>query len=75
MVSAPACCTIQTKIDFNSFDFNTIVKLDYFDQKILGILSRKHNPVTLNELVSACGFARSTVLIQSRAPWLRTACF
>ena len=39
------------------------MKLDYFDQKILGILSRKHNPVTLNELVSACGFARSTVLI------------
>jgi predicted ArsR family transcriptional regulator len=37
--------------------------LDYFDQKILNILGRKHNPVTLNELVSACGFARYTVLI------------
>jgi len=39
------------------------VHLDYFDQKILDVLSRNHKPVTLNELVSICGFARSTVLI------------
>lgn len=37
--------------------------MDYFDQKILDVLIGKHKPITLNELVSACGFARSTVLI------------
>ena len=37
--------------------------LDYFDQKILDSLSRNHKTVTLKELVSLCGFARSTVLI------------
>lgn len=39
------------------------MQLDYFDQKILDVLMRKHNPISLNELVSVCGFARSTVLI------------
>jgi len=39
------------------------LRLDYFDQKILDVLCRKHKPVTLNELVSISGFARSTVLI------------
>jgi predicted transcriptional regulator len=39
------------------------VRLDYFDQKILDVLSRNHKAITLNELVSICGFARSTVLI------------
>jgi hypothetical protein len=39
------------------------VSLDYFDQKILDILIQKHTPITLDELVDACGFARSTVLI------------
>jgi predicted transcriptional regulator len=38
------------------------VRLDCFDEKI-DVLSRNRKPVTLNELVSVCGFARSTVLI------------
>jgi DNA-binding IclR family transcriptional regulator len=37
--------------------------LDFFDRKILDILSRKHEPMTLGELVSDLGFARSTVII------------
>ena len=37
--------------------------MDYFDQKIFDVLSRRDKPVTVNELVSICGFARSTVLI------------
>ena len=37
--------------------------LDFFDRKILDVLSRNHEPMTLTELVRSSGFARSTVLI------------
>jgi predicted transcriptional regulator len=37
--------------------------LDFFDRKILDVLSRKHESVTLAELVGDSGFARSTVII------------
>ena len=37
--------------------------LDFFDRKILDVLSRKREPVTLAELVGDSGFARSTVII------------
>jgi predicted ArsR family transcriptional regulator len=37
--------------------------LDFFDRKILDVLSRKHEPMTLAELVGDSGFARSTVII------------
>jgi hypothetical protein len=37
--------------------------LDFFDRKILDVLSRKHESVTIAELVGDSGFARSTVII------------
>ena len=37
--------------------------LDFFDEKILGVLRRKGGPMTLAELVRDSGFARSTVII------------
>lgn len=37
--------------------------LDFFDRKILGVLSRKGEPLTLAELVRDSGFAHSTVII------------
>ena len=37
--------------------------LDFFDEKILDVLARKHEPMTLAELVRDSGFARSTVII------------
>jgi predicted transcriptional regulator len=39
------------------------VHLDFFDRKILDVLSRNHEPMTLAELVNDSGFARSTVII------------
>jgi len=61
--SAPACCIIQTKIDFNRFSFFLGMYLDFFDRKILDVLTRKDGPLTLAELVRDSGFARSTVII------------
>jgi len=61
--SAPACCIIQTKIDFNGFSFFLGMYLDFFDRKILGVLTRKDEPLTLAELVRDSGFARSTVIV------------
>jgi predicted transcriptional regulator len=37
--------------------------LDFFDRKILDVLTRKDEPLTLAELVRDSGFARSTVII------------
>ena len=37
--------------------------LDFFDRKILDVLTRKGEPLTLTELVRDSGFARSTVII------------
>jgi predicted transcriptional regulator len=37
--------------------------LDFFDRKILDVLSRKGEPLTLAGLVRDSGFARSTVII------------
>ena len=37
--------------------------LDFFDRKILGVLTRKGEPLTLAELVRDSGFARSTVIV------------
>lgn len=37
--------------------------LDFFDRRILDVLSRNHEPMTLTELVRGSGFARSTVII------------
>jgi hypothetical protein len=37
--------------------------LDFFDEKILDVLTRKGGPMTLAELVRISGFARSTVII------------
>ena len=37
--------------------------LDFFDRKILDVLSRSHEPMALAELVGDSGFARSTVII------------
>ena len=37
--------------------------LDFFDRKILGVLTKKGEPLTLAELVRDSGFARSTVII------------
>jgi predicted transcriptional regulator len=37
--------------------------LDFFDRKILDVLRRKDEPLTLAELVRDSGFARSTVII------------
>jgi predicted transcriptional regulator len=39
------------------------VYLDFIDKKILDVLTRKGEPLTLAELVSVSGFARSTVII------------
>jgi len=36
---------------------------DFFDEKILDVLTRKGGPMTLAELVRDSGFARSTVII------------
>jgi DNA-binding transcriptional ArsR family regulator len=36
--------------------------LNFFDEKILGVLARKGGPMTLAELVRDSGFARSTVI-------------
>jgi len=37
--------------------------LDFIDRKILDVLTRKDEPLTLAELVRDSGFARSTVII------------
>ena len=37
--------------------------LDFFDRKILDVLTKKGQPLTLGELVKDSGFARSTVII------------
>ena len=37
--------------------------LDFFDRKILGVLTGKGEPLTLAELVRDSGFARSTVIV------------
>ena len=37
--------------------------LDFFDRKILDVLTSKEKPLTLAELVRDSGFARSTVII------------
>jgi len=37
--------------------------LDFFDRKILDVLTRKDEPLTLADLVRDSGFARSTVII------------
>ena len=37
--------------------------LDFFDRKILDVLSRSHESMALAELVGDSGFARSTVII------------
>jgi predicted transcriptional regulator len=37
--------------------------LDFFDRKILGVLTKKGEPLTLAELVRGSGFVRSTVII------------
>jgi predicted transcriptional regulator len=37
--------------------------LDFFDRKILDVLTKKGQPLTLPELVKDSGFARSTVII------------
>ena len=37
--------------------------LDFIDRKILDVLTRKGEPLTLAELVGDSGFARSTVII------------
>jgi len=36
--------------------------LDFFDRKMLDVLTRKDEPLTLAELVRGSGFARSTVI-------------
>jgi DNA-binding IclR family transcriptional regulator len=37
--------------------------LDFFDRKILDVLSRSHESMALVELVGDSGFVRSTVII------------
>ena len=37
--------------------------LDFFDRKILDVLTKNGRPLTLGELVKDSGFARSTVII------------
>ena len=37
--------------------------LDFFDRKILDVLTGKGEPLTLAELVRDSGFARSTVIV------------
>jgi predicted transcriptional regulator len=49
-------------MDFNRFSFFLGVYLDFFDRKILDVLARKDEPLTLAELVRDSGFARSTVI-------------
>jgi predicted transcriptional regulator len=39
------------------------MRLDFIDQKILGVLGKKGRSLTLAELVRDSGFARSTVII------------
>ena len=48
---ALACCKIQIKIDFNRFSFFLGMYLGFFDRKILDVLIRKGEPLTLAKLV------------------------
>ena len=51
LAHALGCCKIQTKIDFNRFSFFLGMYLNFFDRKILDVLTSKEKPLTLAELV------------------------
>jgi len=52
----------QIRTDFNRFSFFLGVYLDFFDRKILDVLTRKDEPLTLADLGRDSGLARSTVI-------------